>query len=175
MIEAAATPGPGSTVKLRRMELEIGGTVVWQSGGRCGIEFDGTASVEEWVAGKRLAPRRYAAEVRAEKAHGAAPDGRLRTPGGGTASSAARDPSELDARISQELSYARRMLGAVGEELAQDPILLQRHARSLQNFDAACQIIEHLSHVIGATDRAAAVDAMNVGDLRNRLMRKAIF
>src|SRR5688500_7719037 len=41
----------------------------------------------------------------------------------------------LDERIAQELELAIRQLEQIGDLLAEDPILLQRHAMQLQSID----------------------------------------
>ena len=53
MLDGAALPDVGTSFTLRRLEIEIGATVVWASSGRCGVAFDGKVSVEDWVAGVR--------------------------------------------------------------------------------------------------------------------------
>ena len=66
----------------------------------------------------------------------------------------------------------RRLLDSVGDDLTDDPIILQRHGKALQNFDIACQILTHLGAIVGARDRGAAVNAVAMEELRARLLRK---
>ena len=84
-------------------------------------------------------------------------------------------PARLNTRIAEELAYVKRLLDGVGDQLTEDPIMLQRHAQALQNFDAACQILGHLSVVLGSEDAAVAAESIPMEDLRTRLVRKALF
>jgi len=79
------------------------------------------------------------------------------------------DPLKL--RLAEELEYARRMLDAMGDALAADPIVVGRHMTSLQTVDIAGQILEHIANVIRSSDRAAAVEQIGMCDLKGRLKR----
>jgi len=175
MLEGAALPDIGATFMLRRLEIEIGGTVVWREGGRCGVAFDGKVSVDEWSAGVPQAPRLGArGQARVDEIQSV-----LRS--GGQLPIDVPSPSkpiplvELNRRIAEEIDHAWRLLDSVGDELTDDPVLLQRHGEALQRFDIACQIISHLAVVVGAPDRLAAIQDVAMEDLRSRLLRKAIF
>ena len=175
MLDGAALPDVGTRFTLRRLEIEIGATVVWASSGRCGVAFDGKVSVEDWVAGVRQIPRLgLPGQARVDAIQSALRSGdpllieapTPTMPVGGR---------ELDQRIAEEIDHAWRLLEAVGDELSDDPVLLQRHGDALQRFDIACQIISHLGAVIGAPDRMAAIESVSMLELRSRLLRKAIF
>ena len=45
MLEGAVLPDIGTAFMLRRLDIEIGGTVIWRESGRCGVEFDGPVEV----------------------------------------------------------------------------------------------------------------------------------
>jgi hypothetical protein len=173
MIDGAALPEVGTALILRRLELEIGAMTVWRAPGRCGIRFDGTAAVDEWVAGLRRSPRpadRGQARVDAIQSaiRRAAPLPSADVP----TSRIPLDSDELESRIAEELAYVGRLLDAVGDELTENPVILQRNGRALQNFDAARQILVHLSAILGSKDRGAAVDAVTMHELRSRLVRR---
>jgi hypothetical protein len=170
MIDGAALPDVGSALVLRRMEIEIGATVIWRIAGRCGVKFEGSVSVEEWVAGvRRLSFGTGQARVDAIQAA-------IRSGAPLPAESEATDPPvdlpAVESRIAEEIAYARRLLDQVGDELTDDPIILQRHGHSLQSFDEACQILDHLGAILRAPDAAAAIDAVTMQELRARLLRK---
>lgn len=176
MIEGAAFPEIGASLILRRLEVEIGATVIWRAAGRCGIRFDGQAVVADWVAGVRRNPGiPETGQARVDAIQAA-----IRT---GQPLPATADPKpattgsneDLDRRLAEELAYVQRLLDDVGGELSDDAIILQRHGRMLQSFDVACQILEHLQTILSATDRAEAVKAVTMQDLRARLLRKPIF
>ncbi len=77
----------------------------------------------------------------------------------------------LNARLAEELAYARRTLEAMGETLCDDPILLSRHQITLQSVDLLAQILGHIASVVGAADREEAVARIGMVELRNRLNR----
>lgn len=77
----------------------------------------------------------------------------------------------VDQRIQEELASTRRMVEALGDELANDPILLMRYQHSLQSIDLMAQILGHLSCVIGSEDRAEAIDRIGMASLKARLTR----
>ena len=175
MLDGAALPDVGTSFTLRRLEIEIGATVVWSAAGRCGVAFDGKVSVDDWVAGVRQIPRLgLPGQARVDAIQSALRSGDLLSiePPAPTLPVGA---PELDQRIAEEIDHARRLLEAVGDELSDDPVLLQRHGDALQRFDIACQIISHLGAVIGAPDRMAAIENVAMLELKSRLLRKAIF
>ena len=176
MIEGAALPDLGSTLILRRSEVEIGARVVWLTGGRCGIQFDGTASIEEWVGGVLQARRPGAGgQARIDAIQAAIRSGVPLPAEAAPAQHMPVGPVRLNTRIAEELAYVKRLLDGVGDQLTEDPIMLQRHSQALQNFDVACQILGHLSVVLGAEDAAVAAESIPMEDLRTRLVRKALF
>ena len=83
-------------------------------------------------------------------------------------------PATIDRRLSEELDYVRRLLDSMGEQFASDPTILQRHARSMQGFDLAGQILGHISKVLAAADKSAAIDGIGMQELRVRLKRQAL-
>lgn len=80
----------------------------------------------------------------------------------------------LDHRLAEELDYVRRRLDHLGGILAQDPVLLRKHAASLQDIDLINQTLGHLAKVIGAEDKDAAADRISLAELKGRLQRKPI-
>lgn len=79
----------------------------------------------------------------------------------------------IDHRIAEELETIRRRLDQIGDALIADPILLHRHATSLQGLDLTNQVLAHLAEVIVADDKAKGADAVKMDDLRARLKRPA--
>ncbi len=175
LLEGAAFPNVGGELTLRRLEIEIGATVIWRTESRCGVKFDGKTSVAEWVAGSRSRTSHDHDQARVDSIQAAvragspvsSSDAPVALPGG--------MDDGLDSRIAEELSYVRRLLENVGDELSDAPIIMQRYSRSLQSFDIACQILGHLSTILAAQNRGAAVNAVGMQDLRARLLRKPLF
>jgi hypothetical protein len=85
--------------------------------------------------------------------------------------SASLDP--LDSVLAQELDYVRRQLDRLGETLAEDPLVLNRHAGALQSFDVIGQILGNLAKVVGSQDKDEAIARVGMQELRTRLARKS--
>lgn len=175
MLDGAALPGAGASLILTRADIQVSASVVWCAGGRCGIRFDNVAaSVDEWITGKRAAVfAGQRGQARVDAIQNAVRSGAAipaeATPGTATST------GELERRIAEEIIYVQRLIDALGEELIEDPVMLQRHSRVLQNLDRASQMLEHLGKVLGEDDRVAAAQAVVMQDLRERLLRKANF
>lgn len=80
----------------------------------------------------------------------------------------------IDQRLSEELAYMRRIIGAVGETLANDGPVVMRHGSTLQQFDLVEQVLFHLATVLGSDDRVAAIDRIGMESLKGRLLRRAL-
>ena len=78
----------------------------------------------------------------------------------------------LHQRLGEELDYVRRMLDALGDQLAGDPILIRRHAVALQSLDIIGQILTHVGNIIRSGDPQSAVEEIGMSDLRARLTRR---
>nr|WP_256731371.1 PilZ domain-containing protein [Sphingomonas sp. dw_22] len=177
MLEGPALPDPGIKLILRRSDIQMGATVVWRVQGRCGVRFDDAGiSVEEWVAGARSPSfNGQQGQSRVDAIQGAVRSGAALPAEAPAPSGKGLSLADLDARIAEEVVHVRRLLEDLGEEVAEDPIMLQRHARALQNLDRASQILEHLGAILGASDRVAATEAVKMQELRTRLLRKPNF
>ncbi len=79
----------------------------------------------------------------------------------------------LSLRLGEELDYVRRMLDTLGDQLSNDPILIRRHAITLQSLDRVGQILGHVRNVIRSSDQHAAVAEIGMSDLKARLSRNA--
>lgn len=176
MLEGRAFPPVGEELVLKRAALEVRARVAWCTDARCGVAFDSKISIESWVAGltagaassrDQLRVDSIQAEVRAGLP-AASPKPPPTTP-------VKAIDDGLDQRLADELGYVSRLLDTIGDALTDEPALIQRHAKALQNFDLACQILGHLATVLTADDRQSAVNAIGMDGLRARLLRKAIF
>ena len=83
-------------------------------------------------------------------------------------------PSEdlLRIRLGEELDYVRRLLDVTAGQLTRDPILIRRHALELQSLDKIAQILIHVGDVIRSRDPNAAVENIEMSDLKARLKRR---
>lgn len=175
LLEGGAFPHAGEKLTLRRTDLEIGATVVWRTASRCGVKFDGRISVGEWVSGTVGGAASTRSQARVDNIQAAVRTGLLPAHIARPASSPEELANSLDGRIAEELAHVRRLLEKMGEEMSSEPIMVQRHSRALQGFDLACQTIGHLAAILAAENRAAAVEAVGMDDLRARLLRKTLF
>lgn len=84
------------------------------------------------------------------------------------------DPTtdSIEIGLAEEIEHARRLLEAMGDQLAADPAILQRHVRAMQGFDLVGQILGHVAKVIRTGDKKAAIDGIGMRDLQSRLKRQ---
>jgi hypothetical protein len=84
-------------------------------------------------------------------------------------------PSEdqLRVRLAEELEYARRMLDAMGDELAADMGVVMRHAVALQTVDIVGQMLGHIAAVTRSSAPDRAVDRIGMCELKSRLTRRS--
>jgi hypothetical protein len=80
----------------------------------------------------------------------------------------------LDHRIAEELEAIARRLELLGGTLANDPILLHRHAAQLQSIDLIKQTLGHLAQVVATEEREKAVALITLTELKARLDRKPL-
>ena len=178
LLEGPVVPSKGAALILRRLEMQVAGTVVWSDRGRCGIRFDGTIAPRDWIG----CPQPGASEAMAGQAGVDAVQEAIRSgllveakPGRPVPGSLVKaTPRELDCRLADELLNVRRQLEGMGDQLLSERIVVSRHARLLQQFDLAGQILGQLAGVIRSEDRAAAIAAIGRDDLRARLMREPL-
>jgi hypothetical protein len=173
MLDGPALPDSGTRLMLRRSTVEMGGLVVWRNATRCGVRFDDSVvSVDEWVAGARS--RTFAGQqgqARVDAIQDAVRSGAVLSPEP-TANATPLPGAALDSRIVEELGQVRLLLDGLGEELVEDPQVVQQHMQALQNLDRASQILDHLAAILGATDRLGAVQNVAMQDLKARLLRQ---
>lgn len=173
MVDGQALPEPGASLVLQRLEVEMRGVVAWRAEGRCGIQFEGAASVDEWVAGRRAPAAIFGqGQSRVDQIQAAIRSGRDIAEEKVAAPGPAEIITDVEARVAEELDHVQRMLDDVAGDLLSDIALLQRHGEALQRFDNACQILNQLSAILKAKDRAAAIAGVNLEALRDRLLRK---
>ena len=147
LIEGAALPPVGSSLILRRLQLEMRATVIWSDKGRCGVRFEGMIAVAGWRAGNWIAPVGTAAVARSDVPAEAKP----------------ASPGErgLDGRIAAELKTLQHQLTLMSGQPVGSALL--------QKFDAVSQTLGHLAAILAAEDKDAAVAAIGAADLRSRL------
>ena len=78
---------------------------------------------------------------------------------------------DLRLRLAGELDYARRMLDAMGDELAADMGVVMRHGVALQTVDIVGQMLGHIANVTRSAAPDLAVDRIGMCELKARLTR----
>ena len=73
-------------------------------------------------------------------------------------------------RLAGELDAARRLLEDLAVQLCLDPIVFERHAAPLQQFDHLAQAIGEVAGVLrSAASAPHAINAIRLEAMRNRL------
>ena len=80
----------------------------------------------------------------------------------------------LDHRIAEELEAIARRLDLLGGTLANDPVLVHRHAVQLQSIDLIKQMLGHLASVVATDEKEKAVALITLTELKARLQRKPL-
>lgn len=81
---------------------------------------------------------------------------------------------QLKMRLAEELDYARRMLDAMGDELAADMGVVMRHSVALQSIDIVGQLLGHVAAVTRSSDPIGAVERIGMCELKARLTRYTV-
>jgi len=151
LIEGAAMPDGGSSVRLIRGSLMIPAEVVWSAAGRCGLRFAGAVSVKEWLAPpSNREQKRVDSTVRVIKA------GAIPLPVGAESHDAS-SPLELFL----DLRGASKLLEGHCEELLGDPQALLRYGDKLQNLDIVLQTIGAVADMLaGQGDEQSIVSRL---------------
>jgi len=76
---------------------------------------------------------------------------------------------QLRLRLAEELDYARRMLGSMGDELSSDALVVGRHLAELQTIDIVGQMLGHIANVVRAENRNEAIERIGMCDLKAKL------
>ena len=174
LLEGATFPNVDEKLTLRRLDMEIDATVIWHTGSRCGIKFEGRISVAEWALGTWSSGSSGRDQLRVDDIQAAARAGSLPISPSHTNTPPKEIESDLEARVAEELAHLRRLLESMGNALTDEPAIVQRHPKTLQNFDIICQTLGHLENILTAENRGAAANAIGMEDLRARLLRKSM-
>lgn len=137
------------------------GSIVWRSSNRIGFQFD---KPREFTAAERVPT---IGQARVDRHIYQAREELDLT----DHSNGSKDTDRSDLRISEELLYIQRRMESLGDVLSGDPILIVKYQRQLQDIDIIMQTLGHVSRVVSAPDREAAIGAIGMEELRRRLSR----
>lgn len=80
----------------------------------------------------------------------------------------------MQLRLAEELEYARRMLGTMGDRLSADRSVIVRHGTALQSLDIVSQMLSHIAAVVRSGVPQESVQRIGMTDLKNRLQRRKL-
>jgi hypothetical protein len=151
-IETAVLPDIGAAISLVRGRLSVHGRVTWCMDRRCGLHFSARVSVPEWMANPVNREQRRVDHVVAAVKAGVAPR-----------PAATDQRSKARPGFAEDLTHVAQLLDSLGEALASDPKLVERHGVALQNLDIAMQTLAALAETIktGAPEDMASIARLN--------------
>jgi len=132
LIETSVSPAAGVSFTLRRGSLAVPGSVAWTRENRCGLQFDSTVVVRDWMA-----PPGNPGQVEVDALIARARSGEL--------SLVPDSPSRTEPRSAiqcEKLAEVSALIEALGDELAADADTVSRHGAALQKIDQALQLLE---------------------------------
>jgi len=147
LVEAAAVPEDGSSVRLIRGSLTIPAQVMWSEASRCGLRFSSVVSVREW-----LAPPSNGEQKRVDDALRAMKAGAIPLPLKPESHDAA-SPIELG----MDLRAVTKLLGAHCEDLLGDPHAVIRYGERLQNLDIVLQVIGAVADMLSGAGEESSI------------------
>lgn len=145
LIEAAALPPKGTTVRLSRGSISVAGDVMWSDERRAGLRFTNATVVADWLPqGKRGSGQQLIDEIVHQARIGGAPK------------AAANPPSpRKNSELADELLQLRNQLERAAEQLASDIAVAAQHVSALQTIDGATQVLARLALEAVAAQRPA--------------------
>jgi hypothetical protein len=137
LVEGGVLPPPGATFRLCRGSLNITGEVVWSRDGRAGLRFASGVSVADWLPrGKATAPQQRVDDIVQYAKASLIP----------TSISPEDCPIfETNKLSSLDMTRLRQAIESLAEDLANDPLIVERHASKLQTLDIAAQALRKLA------------------------------
>ncbi len=168
-IEGNGLPPAGAAVLITRGALQAGGTIVWRDHKGCGVRFEHSLSLEQWMPAAAWRDQ-LAVDAMIEQAKSGSVD-IAPEPQAGSRQSLV---DALPRRLAEELAYVGRLLESLGDDLCNEPLVVARHAEKLQNLDIASQILGHVAALLMTDQPEQAVKAIGMVSLRKRLERVAL-
>jgi hypothetical protein len=144
LIEAGAAPGAGSLVQLVRGTLIAHALVAWSAEGRCGLRFSGRVDVQQWRVNPSSAEQQRVDEVVRLVKAGAVP---LPVPPLSDADMCT-ETADGGEHLARDLRRAAQLLDLLGDALANDAAVVERHGSSLQNLDIATQVLAAVEAIL---------------------------
>lgn len=129
LLEGSVLPAPGDEFELVRAHLRVSVRSMWTSGNQCGVSFQATIDVVEWMA--RIAPgHQQQVDALVDQARRDIAAGRQLSP-------VSSSPVSSLANIQTAIDLLEDLEGA----LADDALVVARHHDQLQALDRALQLL----------------------------------
>lgn len=81
------------------------------------------------------------------------------------------DADRLNRAIASRLVLLADETEALGAELSVDPAVVNEHMTALQSIDAIAQSLGQIASILRSSEPAAAIENVNLEDLKNQLMK----
>lgn len=137
LVEGTDLPPDGSTVRLERGPLGVGGRIVWSRPGRCGLAFDSPIAVEQWMPGRARAPHQAVVDRMVAQVRSLPPTAAPASPVDTGARAYGTAPDDPLAAVSRAIALVDSLNDALGD----DADVVLRHGTSLQQIDLALQLL----------------------------------
>ena len=136
LVEGAVLASAGATIRLCRGSLNAIAEVVWSREGRAGLRFGSTVSVADWLPrGQAIAPQQRVDElvqhIKTSLPLSASPD--------------VYPMSQTNTLGALELTRLRHAIESLAEDLANDPLVVERYTSKLETLDIVSQALRKLA------------------------------
>lgn len=157
LIEGTQLPAAGCVVRLSRGSLSVRGRIAWVGGGKCGVQFDVGVDVRQWLASSaHREQQRVDTLVR-----------RIQQKGTGDDEPDIPIASDRPFWLSDDLARIGHLLERLGDRLADDPDVTQRHETHIQHLDIAVQSLRAIANLLTAANVASPREDERVFHLRS--------
>jgi hypothetical protein len=170
MVEVQVRLSPGEEILLRRGSLQVEGVVAWCFEGKAGIKFREAIVVQSWSARQHG----EGGQTQIDRVVAAANTGASEVEPAVKRAKNGLERDVLDSRLAEEILLVARIIEQLGEDIAEEPLMIARHGHSLQQLDVAVQTLGHIARIITADDPEAVLDEIGMKELVARLRRRSL-
>jgi len=163
LVQSPVVPPAGARVHLIRGSFSAEGRVVWADKNRCGLHMMTPVNVRDW-----LSPPTNSEQQRVDQIVALVKAGAVPIPAGplGRPDRPELPPSLTNDQLTHDLGLAPQLTEDLGDNLAEEPDTLMRHATKLQNLDIAMQMLAAICSELSADDGSNGARMARIEDLR---------
>ncbi len=164
LVESPVVPPTGTQVHLIRGSYSAEGRVVWADKNRCGLHMTNHLNVRDWLSPPTNSEQQRVDQIVALVKAGAVPipAGSL----GGRPDRPEAPPSLTNDQLTYDLGLVSQLIEDLGDDLADAPETLMRHATKLQNLDIAMQMLAAICSELSAEEHGDGARMARIDDLR---------